>query len=320
MAEYSGGPHPAEFIAKDGAGNVVKRSWTINVDPEGHISASEAEDTLEAVESTSTANLVGPSQVEPEVEGSGAGLGIEPEGTEIVTSGTAVPAAISVEPAEGATFEIADTREGAEPCLAGPLDPEDPSLFEPSPPCEQEALPYDTYKDTISADASGISEAASNTTPANGNAALAANTAQHVDTITRPLYEGALIFQSIRDSQGPEEFSWTITLESGQELKLIDSQHAMVYYGGGHEAFSISAQPAADAVGTTVDTALSVQGSDQLTLKVQHRNKSLVYPVMRRLRMAGRVRFRRNRWPRRRNGNPGNRGTNRTGRTRTTRS
>jgi hypothetical protein len=65
MAQYSGGAHTAEFIAKDGAGNVRKRTWTINIDPEGHISASEAEDTLEALDATSPVNTVGPASRMP---------------------------------------------------------------------------------------------------------------------------------------------------------------------------------------------------------------------------------------------------------------
>lgn len=73
MANYSGGAHPAEFIAKDGAGNATKRTWTINVDPEGHVSASEAEDTLESLDSTSPVNTVGDPEEDLDVEGTAEG-------------------------------------------------------------------------------------------------------------------------------------------------------------------------------------------------------------------------------------------------------
>ncbi|HEU4678690.1 MAG TPA: NHL repeat-containing protein, partial [Terrimicrobiaceae bacterium] len=40
MAAYNGGAHEAAMVAEDLAGNIRKKTWTINVDPEGHISAT----------------------------------------------------------------------------------------------------------------------------------------------------------------------------------------------------------------------------------------------------------------------------------------
>ena len=93
---------------------------------------------------------------------------------------------------------------------------------------------------------------------------VAADTESHVDTITRPLYDGGMIFQDIRDSSGPEVFSWEVHLEPDQELKAIDEKHAVVYYEGEHPAFGITAVPAHDAVGTNVPTKLMVSETKSL--------------------------------------------------------
>ena len=68
-----------------------------------------------------------------------------------------------------------------------------------------------------------------------------------------PPFDGTMSFQSITDPSGPEEFSWTVSLGIGQELKLIDDRHAGVYFGGAHLAVSITAVPAHDRNGLGVD-------------------------------------------------------------------
>jgi hypothetical protein len=110
-------------------------------------------------------------------------------------------------------------------------------------------------------------------------ATVASNTASHVDTVVRPLYDGAMTFQAIRSEEAPEEFSWKVNLEHEQELRLVNSQYAEVDYEGSHVAMGISAVPAHDAVGASVPTELSVEGSI-VTLTVKHRAALPTYPVV----------------------------------------
>jgi streptogramin lyase len=108
MSSYSGGAHPAELIATDGAGNVRKRSWTINVDPKGAISSSEAADTLEAVEVTSpeVTELTPVPAIVTNVEGED---GLDPqlamkEG-QLTSEGTPTPSTVSPNPENGFTVQ-----------------------------------------------------------------------------------------------------------------------------------------------------------------------------------------------------------------------
>src|SRR6478752_5541088 len=183
-------------------------------------------------------------------------------------------------PAEPITLNILDTEDAFEGCPEGPEEPEIASETQPeSLPCESSPLGSGSLFDTIELTPLGLGAGTSGNVAQDGNAVLAANTINQVDTVTRPLLDGALIFQTIRDASAPESFSWKVDLEEGQELKLLDSEHAEVYYAGGHPAFGITAEPAADAVGTTVPTHLSVEQPDTVTLTVEHRNRGSVYPV-----------------------------------------
>jgi hypothetical protein len=112
-----------------------------------------------------------------------------------------------------------------------------------------------------------------------GTAASSANTGNSVDTIVRPIFDGALSFQDIRDQSAPEEYSWEVQLEAGQYMSLTDPQHVEVYFQSGHPAFAIAAMPAADAIGTTVPTSLKLKGN-VITEIVAHRSKAFVYPVI----------------------------------------
>jgi hypothetical protein len=102
-----------------------------------------------------------------------------------------------------------------------------------------------------------------------------------------PVYEGDMSFPEIHGPSDPEEYSWEIRLDEGQELQQIDEEHAEVYYTEGHHpAFGIDAEPAHDAVGSTVPTSLTVTEGDILTLIVHHRagnpaagGSPFVYPI-----------------------------------------
>jgi hypothetical protein len=79
-------------------------------------------------------------------------------------------------------------------------------------------------------------------------------------------------FQAIYNSEGPEEFSWTVKMEEEQELQGVDETHAAVYWSGTeHIAFSIEAAKAHDASGAAVPTTLAVTQPNIITLTVHHR-------------------------------------------------
>lgn len=86
-----------------------------------------------------------------------------------------------------------------------------------------------------------------------------------------PPFDGTMSFQAIQGPEGPEEYSWKVTLGDEQELEAIDDQTARVRYSDGHTALVITAEHAHDAVGSTVPTSLAVTGDDVVTLLVHHR-------------------------------------------------
>ncbi|HEX5928379.1 MAG TPA: NHL repeat-containing protein [Solirubrobacterales bacterium] len=282
MVNYDGGAHTAEVLATDGAGNMRKRSWTINIDPVGQITAGEAEDTLEALDVTSAVNTIGPSQEEPSLEGTASGLALENAAGQIQATGSHVPTTIDPSPGGVVTMQVVDPEhlglceiqeEGSEPsCIETPASGNDEDGYPGLDP-------------VVISPVSTATNATANKV-AQGVAAVAANTTGNVDTITRPLYNGAMIFQAIRDATAPETFSWEVQLAPDQELVPINDQYAVVRYADGiHIAYGIDARPAHDAIGTTVPTKLSVSEGNIITLTVQHRASSptggsFVYPVV----------------------------------------
>jgi sugar lactone lactonase YvrE len=243
MSEYSGGAHPAEFIARDGAGNVHKRTWTINVDPEGHISASEATDTLEAFEDTTVLQPVAttPEFLEPEIIAAGDNPHFVDNGEGFHATG--IPVSVELGDVASDGFAVEGT--------AG--------KFEVTPVGESQALPSQLAGDNA--------------------AAVSSNTASGVDSVYRPEYNGLMLFSSIREQSSPEDYSWKVRLGATQTLESISSDRAAVFYEDGTEAFSITAETAKDAVGTQVPTTLTVSGS-VITLTVQHKSGQYVYPVV----------------------------------------
>jgi tripartite motif-containing protein 71 len=317
MSAYSGGSHPAEVVATDGAGNVTKKIWTINVDPDGVVSTKEVEATLEAVESTSPANPIGPSEEEAEYAGTAPGLSMKSgTGGTVVPVGTRVPTVVPGEVTEPMTMEIPQAEATSEPCQVDYLDPDEeakayggkdetgeikeeegkafsevPAEITPTCKSSEEAEKKEEASEkagnpaadgmaTISLEPTSTAAEAGDTTLVGSTAAATANTETHVDTITRPLYDGVLTFQSIRDEAATQQFQWEVDLDGGLILKLIDSQHAQVYYPGGHPAFTITAEAAHDAIGKAVPTSLSVGPGNVVTLTVNHRGKGYVYPVL----------------------------------------
>lgn len=236
--QYSGGAHEAVMIAEDGAGNIRKRTWKMNVDPDGTISPSEAEDTIEAVQATSELSVLTAPSGEPGTPTfSVQGGGIHSVGAPVETS------------LEGDEFEL-ETIEGN-----FTIDPKAPA-------------------------GGGTINLSSEST-----SVLQANSSGAVDTIVRPIFDGAMTFQAIREASATEQFSWVVNMEADQSLKLVNDQFAQVLTDGTHPNFGITAEPAHDAVGSAVPTTLSVEGNI-LTLTVHHHagnpkagNAPFVYPV-----------------------------------------
>jgi sugar lactone lactonase YvrE len=241
MSSYSGGAHPAELIATDGAGNTRKRSWTINVDPEGHISAGEAEDTLEAVEETTDSTPIAPNEelLEPEQIEGGDNPELKQVGSQITSTGAPDLTTMTTNPAAGVTIT--------------------------SPYGETTIAPVATE--------------ASTTSIVEGVAAVSANSRSQADTIVRPDYNGVTIFEAIRSEASPEKYSWNVQLYEGQVLRLADSEHAEVVYESGKRAFLITPEQAHDATGKEVPTSLEVNGN-VLTLKIEFHSGSFVYPII----------------------------------------
>lgn len=246
MASYSGGAHEAELITTDGAGDSTIKRWTINVDPEGHISIAEATATLEAVEETSESNLVRESEEEG-VEGTEPGLGLEATEEGIVATGSQAP--------ESEEEECLPQPEGSEVGLS-PI----------------EVTPV------------AVGEGAAEVELVEENAALSANTGNSVDTVTRPLNDGGMIFEAIRNDEAPETYSFEVALSEDQELRQIDETHVQVYYSFGFPAFLISAEAAHDAIGTEVPTTIKITRENVVTLTVHYKAGSeggpFVFPVV----------------------------------------
>ena len=245
MATFAGGEHSAELIATDGAGNVTKKVWMINVDPKGSVGATEVKNTLEAVEVTDPLAL--PVAPTPEVigelereEGNDPGLE-EVADEQFVSTGTA-----------------------AEVKIDAGLD---------------EAITIDAPEGDVEISSLGPQSAATSKV-VEGAAAVLPNTAIGTDTIVRPKYNGALAFQSIREPSASETYSWEVTSLPGQTLQTSSGgQYASLYYEDGTQAMLIEAMPAADAVGHAVPTHLSVAGN-VMTLTVEHKGSGVVYPVL----------------------------------------
>jgi streptogramin lyase len=242
MSSYEGGAHEAEVIATDAAGNSTTKSWTINVDPEGHIGTSEAEDTLEAMDETSESTAVASNDelLAPEQMEGGDNPTFQQDGGEITSTGVPDTTSLTTNLEAGITIE--------------------------SPEGETVIVPL-------------VGEGTSSASVAGEVAAVSANTDSEVDSVVRPEYNGIQYFEDIRSSESPEAYSWRVRMSEDQSLKLVNPQQAEVVYEDGTESFLVTAERAKDATGAEVPTHLEVNGN-VLTLKVEHRSGSYVYPIM----------------------------------------
>ncbi len=291
MSAYDGGAHPAELVATDGAGNTAKKSWTINVVPNGEVENGEAENTLDAFDSTAPMNIVGPPKAELDFEGTADDLEFAIEAESIVAPGAVTP--VEVEPEAGGSVAVTIPAQSSleEPCEAEPASEpdeelsgeEEEDLLAEQPSCS--FLPVDTEPVPVEITPLSGDLGADDPELTPTGVVLLTDAYPNVDSVIRPLYDGAMIFSAIRDSSGPEAFSWSVHLEDDQSIVSIDNQHAVVMWSDGiHSAFGIHATPAHDADGTSVSTELIVEDDQVITLKVKHRQggpggEPFSYPV-----------------------------------------
>ena len=285
MASYSGGAHAAEVIAVDGAGHVTTHLWTINVDPEGHVTTDEATKTLEAVEETSGALLVGPSAGEEGLPGGEGSIHLESGEGEMTAAGAAAP--VSLDPAPGGAmtveipkaYELDFCGEGEAPEVF--LSEEEEWKAEEAEACEAKEGASSLIP--LAVEPLSVKEGAGIGNLVEEAAVVSANTGGGADTLFRPLTDGGMFFAAIRDDSAPESYSWRVDLAPNQELKWVDEHDAAVYYNDNTIAFWIRAKPASDAIGTEVPTSIGVSGQ-VVTLTVHfkagHEGKPFVFPVV----------------------------------------
>ncbi len=314
--EYTAGSHKAEFVARDGAGNVSSKLLTINVDPEGHISAAEAQRTIEAVEETIPGSSeTNGSLLAPPDPGAATPRVATGQSGQLEVTETNVPIALSEDPAEGVEYEVADALVLDQNCF----DPSDPSAQGGGEAAEKaisEGSQTETSPSCTAADRKKLQEeqleeeeeiaagrkvfgrqpitispveplpGAGTMTPVEGSSALSPNTYHEVDTVFRPMAQGGYSVEDIRSASAPEHYAYELNFNKEQELVLISPQEAVVKYTeGGPVAVTIRALPASDAIGTTVPTHLSVVAPNIVVLTVEHRGASpaggqFVYPVV----------------------------------------
>ena len=243
MSSYSGGSHPAELVATDGAGNVRKRMWTVNVSPSGEILPPEATNTLEAMEET--------------VPGAQEFLPVAP------TSEYLEPAI--VEAGDNPHFQKQDGRFEA---TGIPIA----TTFDPT---------TETLKVEGTEGALELSPVLHSQTPeiASGAALVLPSKQVGANTVIRPEYNGAQMFTTICDASAPEQYEWRLKLHFTQYLVQANPQQIEVKWGNGETAFLISAEPAHDALGKELPTTLSIINATDIALKVPHREHGYTYPV-----------------------------------------
>jgi sugar lactone lactonase YvrE len=295
--ELGAGVHAAEVVATDAAGNSTTRVWNVNVDPDGAVTTEELTATAEALEETSESPVIASANEIPGIEGSTNGVGLteKPEDPGVLrATGTYVPMEIGSTPEEG--FDI--YADGLTDLAVACDEVEEPEEEECVPRADLEAAAAKEEEEvaeglkhpgTIPITVTPIPSAGSvgQVELVNGQSAVAANAGgEEADTFTRPMADGGLSFADIRGPEAPANYAYEMDLSSELHLRQPDPQHVEVFYWKyGITAFVITAEPAHDAIGTTVPTHLSISGPARITLTVEYRGPSsaggdFVYPVM----------------------------------------
>lgn len=255
LSTFGGGAHEGVVVAEDLAGNIRKKTWTINIDPLGNITASEVADTLEAAEQTApdAAGLSPASGVvsNSNVDGAGNPPTLVLKNGQLQSEGAPAPSTVGATASAGFTVESTDVN-GAGNVRSTVI------AIQPS------QVPASAGSPALSSEA----------------AAVISNSAPETDTVLHPIYNGLMTFQDLRDGSAPESYSWKVKLGLNEELKAIDTHHAGVFWPDGTEAMLILAQEAHGAAGESVPTTLTVSQGSIITLTVQHHAGNYVYPIM----------------------------------------
>lgn len=240
-AALSGGTHTVTLVGKDAAGNAKEESWTINVDPVGVASVSEATKTMQAMENTSGAEPIAPvSEVEPPQEvAEGNDPSLKAEGKLLVSEGVPVESSISTE-TNAIEMETPAGKFVMEPTTASG-----------SPPSIE-----------------------------NGVAAVSPNTGTAWDTTTRPEFDGVMQFETIRSAAAPEQYLFHVKKGPRQSLKQIDPTDIGLFDEAGVESVLVTAEEAWDAVGHRVESTVAIVGPEEIAMTVHHRAGGVVYPVV----------------------------------------
>jgi hypothetical protein len=244
MTKYSGGTHTGKLIANDGAGNQATQEWTINVDPNGSVSNSEATATLQAVEETGPeAGVVASTEklISADERADGNDPALVQHGATLESTGVPVSVTMTTDPSGGLSVEAPQ----------GSID----------------VVPQ------------GVTGGGT-TQVTEEVAAVSSNSFSNVDEVARPKFDGVTSFQSIRDATAPTVYSWELDLLEGQTAAQVDEADVEVYWEDGTEAMLIAAEPARDAVGHLVPTTLTLSEGNQITLTVSHRSSGVIYPVV----------------------------------------
>jgi sugar lactone lactonase YvrE len=242
-AQYDGGAHAVTVTAEDGAGNWKNLSWTMNVDPSGAVSSGEATDTLEAMEET----------VPAEAEFEPVGSTLEYLEQQLIEAGDN-PHFKMEEGQVVSTGVTTDTEINPVSDTITSVGTEGPLEITPDNPVAQPE----------------VVEGAAAVLPSSGVAA---------DTVVRPEYNGLQMFTTIREYNAPTSYGWHVNLNPGQYLVQVNEAAIEVHSKTGAVAWLISAEFAHDATGKPVETSLSLSGTSDFDLTVQHRVVGVTYPV-----------------------------------------
>jgi tripartite motif-containing protein 71 len=292
----SAGAHEAKVTATDGVGNAATKEWTVNVDPDGAVTTDELSATAEALEQTTGSPVLASTDEIPGIAGNtgGAALTQNPEAPgNLKAIGTHVPMEISRAPAEGFQLHADGLADLAVECDEAEQPNEDcvpRADLEAAATREEDEIAAGLKQPgmiPITVKPVAVPASAEEVGLVSGQGAVAPNAGgQEADTFTRPMSDGGLSFADIRGPEAPEHYAYEVNLSPELHLRQPDPQHIEVFYWEyGITALVVTAEPAHDAIGTTVPTHLSISGPAKITLTVEHRGQSpvgggFVYPVI----------------------------------------
>jgi YD repeat-containing protein len=99
------------------------------------------------------------------------------------------------------------------------------------------------------------------------------------DTLVSPIAGGVEVFEQLRSSESPEQFSFKLSLPAGASLRASESGGAEVVSSSGSQIEEVPPPLAVDAQGAAVPVKTSVEG-DSLLLEVPHRSREVAYPLL----------------------------------------